>query len=76
MMSLTLLLPVISQVAINSSVPLPGGGLPLELSYSPLPTRRFQWMVNLQHSFKMNEDALGISEKESEDLRGMFVHTK
>ena len=32
-------------------------------------------MVNLQHSFKMNEETLGISEKESEDLRGMFVHT-
>jgi hypothetical protein len=58
--------------------------------------------VNLQHSFKMNEETLGISEKvgsttckppidrrsslshtfrahvhaqESEDLRGMFVHT-
>mmetsp|Transcript_29584 Transcript_29584/g.76405 ORF Transcript_29584/g.76405 Transcript_29584/m.76405 type:complete len:417 (-) Transcript_29584:623-1873(-) len=62
-------------VAINSSVPLPGGGLPLELSFSPLPTKRFQWMVNLQHSFKMNEETLGISERESEDLRGMFVHT-
>jgi hypothetical protein len=62
-------------VAINASKPLPGGGLPLTISYSPLPTRRFQWMVNLQHSFKMNEETLGISEKESEDLRGMFVHT-
>ena len=62
-------------VAINASKPLPGGGLPLTISYTPLPTRRFQWMVNLQHSFKMNEETLGISEKESEDLRGMFVHT-
>ena len=32
-------------------------------------------MVNLEHSFKMNEETLGITEKESEDLRGMFVHT-
>ena len=62
-------------VAINASKPLPGAGLPLTISYTPLPTRRFQWMVNLQHSFKMNEETLGISEKESEDLRGMFVHT-
>ena len=62
-------------VAINSSVALPESSLPLELSYSPLPTKRFQWMVNLQHSFKMNEETLGISEKESEDMRGMFVHT-
>ena len=49
--------------------------LPLEMSFGPLPAKRFQWMVNLQHSFKMNEETLGISEKESEDLRGMFVHT-
>jgi len=49
--------------------------LPLELSFSPLPSKRFQWMVNLQHSFKMNEEMLAMSEKESEDLRGMFVHT-
>ena len=60
-------------MAVNSS--LPGGSLPLELSFSPLPSRRFQWMVNLQHSFKQNEETLGISERESEDLRGMFVHT-
>eukprot|EP00325_Prymnesiales_sp_UTEX-LB-985_P003634 CAMPEP_0174712754 /NCGR_PEP_ID=MMETSP1094-20130205/13649_1 /TAXON_ID=156173 /ORGANISM="Chrysochromulina brevifilum, Strain UTEX LB 985" /LENGTH=412 /DNA_ID=CAMNT_0015911853 /DNA_START=173 /DNA_END=1409 /DNA_ORIENTATION=+ len=60
-------------VAINSS--LPNGTLPLELSFSPLPSRRFQWMVNLEHTFKQNEENLGISEKESEDLRGMFVHT-
>ena len=32
-------------------------------------------MVNLQSSFKMNEDTLGITEKESEDMRGMFVNT-
>lgn len=44
--------------------------LPLELSFSPLPSKRFQWMVNLQHSFKMNEEMLAMSEKESEDLRG------
>ena len=58
-------------MAINASITK----LPLELSFGPLPSRRFQWMVNLQHSFKMNEETLGISEKESEDLRGMFVHT-
>ena len=54
--------------AINAS----RTSLPLELSFGPLPAKRFQWMVNLQHSFKMNEETLGISEKESEDLRGMF----
>ena len=58
-------------IAINASRTT----MPLELSFGPLPSRRFQWMVNLQHSFKMNEETLGISEKESEDLRGMFVHT-
>ena len=57
--------------AINSSRTT----VPLELSFGPLLAKRFQWMVNLQHSFKMNEETLGISEKESEDLRGMFVHT-
>ena len=58
-------------IAINST----RTAMPLELSFGPLPTRRFQWMVNLQHTFKTNEETLGISEKESEDLRGMFVHT-
>ena len=58
-------------MAINRSLT----SLPLEISLKPLPARRFTWMVNLQHSFKMNEETLGISEKESEDLRGMFVHT-
>ena len=57
--------------AINRTAPT----LPLELSFGPLPAARFQWMVNLEHSFKMNEETLGITEKESEDLRGMFVHT-
>ena len=58
-------------IAINSTRKT----MPLELSFGPLASRRFQWMVNLQHTFKMNEETLGISEKESEDLRGMFVHT-
>jgi hypothetical protein len=49
--------------------------LPLEMSFSPLPAHRFQWMANLEHSMKLNEEKLGISEKESEDLRGMFVNT-
>ena len=49
--------------------------LPLELSFKPLAVSRFQWMVNLKHSFAMQEESLGITEKESEDLRGMFVHT-
>jgi hypothetical protein len=62
-------------MAINNTAKSLSPSLPLELSFSPLPSRRFQWMVNLQHSFKMNEETLGISEKESEDLRGMFVHT-
>uniref|UniRef100_A0A7S4EUQ1 Uncharacterized protein n=1 Tax=Chrysotila carterae TaxID=13221 RepID=A0A7S4EUQ1_CHRCT len=49
--------------------------VPLELSYRPLPLRRFQWMVNLENSFKMNEENLGLTEKDSEDMRGMFVNT-
>jgi hypothetical protein len=122
-------------LAVNKSL----STLPLELSFGPLPSKRFQWMVsaasplradarappashpplpsppptlplpsdapsscvpptcpslrlplprsrslslsvlgtqvNLEHSFKMNEELLGISEKESEEMRGMFVHT-
>ena len=58
-------------VAINESLPT----LPLEVTFKPLPAHRFQWMVNLQSSFKMNEETLGITEKESEDMRGMFVNT-
>ena len=58
-------------MAINSSLTK----LPLEITYKPLPVHRFTWMVNLQQSFKMNEDTLGISEKESEEMRGMFVNT-
>ena len=46
-------------MAVNAS----SKELPLELSFGPLPSKRFQWMVNLQHSFKMNEETLGISEK-------------
>ena len=46
-------------MAINGSLKT----LPLELSFGPLASRRFQWMVNLQHSFKVNEETLGISEK-------------
>ena len=51
------------------------GGLPLELHYSPLSISRFQWFLNLRNSFAMQEKSLGISEKESEEMRGMFVHT-
>jgi len=58
-------------MALNASLK----AVPLELSYRPLPLRRFQWMVNLQHSFKINEENFGITEKESEDMRGMFVNT-
>ena len=49
--------------------------MPLEISAKPLKAEHFQWMVNLKHSFAMQEEQLGISEKESEELRGMFVHT-
>jgi len=58
-------------MALNASLT----SVPLELSFKPLPLPRFQWMVNLQHSFQMNEETLGITEKESEDMRGMFVNT-
>ncbi|KAL1511182.1 hypothetical protein AB1Y20_005997 [Prymnesium parvum] len=58
-------------VAINESLPT----LPLEVTFKPLPAHRFQWMVNLQSTFKVNEETLGITEKESEDMRGMFVNT-
>jgi len=51
------------------------GGLPLELHYSALSISRFQWFLNLRNSFAMQEKSLGISEKESEEMRGMFVHT-
>jgi hypothetical protein len=49
--------------------------LALEVRYSPLTISRFEWMLNLLNSFKMQEEKLGISEKESEDLRGMFINT-
>ena len=35
----------------------------------------YRHAVQLEHSFAQNEEALGISQKESEELRGMFVHT-
>jgi len=57
--------------AVNASAT----SLPLEISAKPLKAEHFQWMVNLKHSFAMQEEQLGISEKESEELRGMFVHT-
>ena len=43
-------------LAINGSL----SELPLELTFKPLPLGRFQWFVNLQHSFKTNEEVLGI----------------
>ena len=58
-------------VAVNASAP----SVPLEVSAKPLKAEHFQWMVNLKHSFAMQEEQLGISEKESEELRGMLVHT-
>jgi hypothetical protein len=58
-------------MGINTSVTT----LPLELSAKPLRAEHFQWMVNLKQSFAMQEETLGITEKESEELRGMFVHT-
>ena len=48
---------------------------PNQVSAKPLKAEHFQWMVNLKHSFAMQEEQLGISEKESEELRGMLVHT-
>ena len=60
-------------MAINASGDKPATSLPLSIKYKPLPSRRFMWMVNLQQSFKTNEEQLGISEKESEDMRGMFM---
>ena len=58
-------------MAINRS----SATLPIALSTKPLKAAHFQWMVNLKHSFAMQEESLGISEKESEEMRGMFVHT-
>ena len=58
-------------VAVNGS----SATVPLALSTKPLKAAHFQWMVNLKHSFAMQEESLGISEKESEEMRGMFVHT-
>lgn len=58
-------------IAINQSLV----DLPLEITFKPLPANRFHWMVNLQTSFRVNEEKLGITEKESEDMRGMFVNT-
>ena len=58
-------------MAINATA----ATVPLEISAKPLKAEHFQWMVNLKHSFAMQEEQLGISEKESEELRGMFVHT-
>ena len=49
--------------------------LPLQLHYSPLSLFRFEWFLQLRQSFKQQEELLGISPQESEDLRGMFVHT-
>jgi hypothetical protein len=50
-------------------------GLDLEVHYSTLSISRFEWMLNLRQSFKMQEEQMGITEKDSEDLRGMFVNT-
>ena len=58
-------------IAVNES----SATLPLEVTLRPLPLSRFQWMVNLQHSFKQNEELLGVTEQESEEMRGMFVNT-
>lgn len=50
-------------------------GMPLELTFKPLPLSRFQWMLSLQQSFKMNEETLGLTDRESEEMRGMFFNT-
>mmetsp|Transcript_3755 Transcript_3755/g.11144 ORF Transcript_3755/g.11144 Transcript_3755/m.11144 type:complete len:461 (-) Transcript_3755:500-1882(-) len=58
-------------VPLNASVPT----VELELDAQPMSIRRFVWMLNLRQSMATQEEVLGISEKESEDLRSMFVDT-
>jgi hypothetical protein len=40
--------------------------LDLEVHYSTLSIKRFEWMLNLRQSFKMQEEQMGITEKDSE----------
>lgn len=56
---------------LNATLP----AVPLSLSVQPMSVGRFVWMLNLRASFAAQEASLGISEKESEDLRAMFVQT-
>ena len=62
-------------LALNSSWLDKSLSLPLELSFRPVSMRRFQWLLALEHTIKKNEETLGMTQKESEDLRGMFVNT-
>jgi len=56
---------------LNASLRSP----PLELELRPMSVGRFVWMLNLRRSFASQEAALGISQKESDELRAMFVQT-
>lgn len=47
----------------------------LKVDVRPMSIHRFVWMLKLRQSFASQEQALGLSEKESEDLRSMFVDT-
>lgn len=60
-----------SWVPLNASV----AEVELSLDAQPMSIRRFVWMLNLRQSFALQEETLGISEKESEELRGMFTNT-
>ena len=48
--------------------------LPLKISFAPVGTTRFEWMLKMLHSVEMHRE-MGTPESEMEDVRRMFVET-